>query len=143
MRIGVSIGLACLALSACAPAPLALAKLPPVTDPANAGEIVVIRQRAFIADDFSFYLNVDQENVLTIASGQHTRFQLPAGEHRIAIRCYAMLTDSWKETALTERVLAGQTRYLAVKPKHDCASLDPLPEAEAKRLLPNTRFRPI
>jgi hypothetical protein len=139
----VFIVLACLALSACAPGEIAMGKLPPVANAADAGEVVVIRQRAFINEEFPYYVNVDQENVLAIAAGQHARLQLPAGEHRIAIRCYGSLIESWKETVVTERVVAGQTRYLALKPKGDCVSLDPLPEAEARRLLPNTRFRPI
>lgn len=143
MKRGMVCALAAGVLAGCAPAPVALGKLPPIANPANAGEVVVIRARAFIDGEFSYYVNINQENILALASGEHARLKLPAGEHRIAIRCFAPLTDSWKETALTEGVLPGQTRYLAVAPKFGCASLDPVSESEGRKLLSRTIFKPL
>ncbi|HWM43333.1 MAG TPA: hypothetical protein VNP36_12915 [Burkholderiales bacterium] len=143
MRIAVFAVAAGVALTGCAPTPLAMGKLPPVTDAAQAGEVVVIRPRAFIGDDFAFYLNVNQENVVTMNSREHTRLRLPAGEHRIAIRCTQALKEGWSETAITQRVVAGQTTYLAVTPKFDCASLDALSESDGKKLLSSTTLRPL
>ena len=53
--------------------------------------MVLIRPRAF-ADETSFYINVNRDDIAPIRSGQHTRLKLPAGEHRVAIRCYSALS---------------------------------------------------
>ena len=130
-----------LALAACAPA-VKLEKLPAPANPANAGEVVVIRPSAFIGDDIAYYLNVNEQDVLELGAREHTRFKLPAGEHRIAIRCFMPFAGGWKETAIPQRVVAGETVYLAVAPHHACASLEPVSEAEGKKLLSRTAFRP-
>ncbi len=51
--------------------------------------------------------------------------------------------DNLNETAITHRVVAGQTAYLAVAPRFACASVDPVPESEARKLLSRTIFRPL
>jgi hypothetical protein len=131
--------LAAIAVSGCAE-PVALEKLPPA-DPASAGEIVIVRTTAFIGDDVVYVINVDKKDVAELGAAQYQRFMLPAGEHRIAIRCPGALSG-WSETAITHGVVTGRTAYLAVAPKHACASVDPVPESEAKKLLANAAPRP-
>jgi hypothetical protein len=143
MRIALLVALVGLALAGCAPKQLAMGKLPPVTDAAQAGEVVVIRPRAFIAEDLGFYVNVNQENIVTMSQREHIRLRLPAGEHRIAIRCTHLFKEGWSESAITQRVVAGQTSYLAVTPKYDCASLDVVSESDGKKLLSSTSLRPL
>lgn len=143
MRVAVFAAAAGVALAGCAPPQLAMSKLPPVADAAQAGEVVVIRPRAFIAEEHGFYLNVNQENIVRINSREHTRLRLPAGEHRIAIRCTHAFKEGWSETAITQRVVAGQTTYLAVTSKFDCASLDVVSESDGKKLLSSTSLRPL
>ena len=130
-------------LAACAPASVTMGKLPAIASAADAGEVVVVRERGFIANDFSYYVNVDHENIVAIAAGEHTRFKLPAGEHRIAIRCYAPLDGSWNETVLTERIAAQRTLYLQVAPKAGCASIEALSEGEAKKRLARTDLKEL
>ena len=131
--------LAAIAVSGCAE-PVALEKLPPA-DPASAGEVVIVRTTAFIGDDVVYVINVDKKDVAELGAGQYQRFMLPAAEHRIAIRCPGALSG-WSETAITHGVVTGRTAYLAVAPKHGCASVDPVPEREAKKMLANTAPRP-
>jgi len=102
----------------------------------------VIRPGAFIGEDISYFLNVNRRDVFELESRQHTRFKLPVGEYRIAVRCFVWYSGGWVETAITQNVVAGQTAYLAVEPKHNCASLDPVSEAEGKKLLSRTAFTP-
>lgn len=129
-------------LAACAAQELSIGKLPPV-DAAGSGEVVVVRPSAFIADDFTFYVNVNQENIAGLRARVHTRFRLPAGEHRIAVRCTSAYSSEVKETATTQRVIAGQTLYLAIEPKGSCASIAAVPEREGRRLVSNTTFIPL
>jgi hypothetical protein len=68
---------------------------------------------------------------------------LSAGEHRIAVRCVSSLTTAVSETATTQRVVAGQTLYLAIEPKSDCASIEAVPEAEGRKLVSSTSFKPL
>lgn len=131
--------LAAIIVSGCAE-PVTLEKLPPA-DPASAGEVVIVRPSAFIGEDTVYVVNVDKKDVAELGSRQHQRLMLPAGEHRIAIRCFGALSG-WTETAITQGVVTGKTAYLAVAPKHGCASVDPVPENEAKKLLANTGPRP-
>lgn len=131
--------LAAIAVSGCAE-PITLEKLPPA-DPASAGEVVIVRPSAFIGDDVVYVVNVDKKDVAELRDRQSQRLTLSAGEHRIAIRCFGALSG-WSETAITQGVVTGKTAYLAVAPKHGCASVDPVPESEAKKLLANTGPRP-
>src|SRR5712692_3272788 len=128
--------LAAIAISGCGAAPVALEKLPPA-DSADAGEVVVVRPKAFIGEEIVYVVNVDTKDVAELRSRQHQRFKLPAGDHRVAIRCFGAFSG-WAETAITHRVVAGQTAYLAVAPKHSCASVDPVPESAGRQLLSNT-----
>jgi hypothetical protein len=130
--------LAAIAVSGCAE-PVALEKLAPA-DPASAGEIVLVRPSAFIGDDVVYVVNVDKKDIAELGSRQYQRLMLPAGEHRIAIRCPGALSG-WSETAITQGVVSGKTAYLAVVPKHACASVDAVAESEAKKMLANTSPR--
>ena len=139
MKRNVLCALAAIAIFGCAEQ-VVLEKLPPV-NPANAGEVVVVRPSAFIGEDVVFVVNVDQKDVAELGARQYQRLQLPAGDHRIGVRCFGALSG-WSEAAITHRVVAGQTAYLAVAPKHGCASVDPVPESEGSKLLLNTGSRP-
>jgi len=131
--------LAAIAVSGCAE-PVALEKLPPA-DPASAGEVVLVRPSAFIGDEIVYVVNVDKKDVAELGSRQHQRLMLSAGEHRIAIRCPDALSG-WSETVITQGVVSGKTAYLAVAPKHACASVVPVAENEARKMLANTGTRP-
>jgi hypothetical protein len=141
MKRNLLSALASIAISGCGAVSVALEKLPPA-DPANAGEVVVVRPTAFIGEEIVYVVNVDQKDIAELGAKQHQRFKLPAGDHRIAIRCFGALSG-WSETAVTHRVVAGQTAYLAVAPKQACASVDPVPESEGRKLLSNTASGPV
>jgi len=143
MKRNLVCALAASVISGCAPDSVTPAgKLPPITNPAEAGEVVLIRPRTFIAEETSFYINVNKEDIAPIRSGQHTRLKLPAGEHRVAIRCYSSLSG-WQETALTQPVVAGQATYLAIAAHKDCVSVEPVSESEGRKLLSRTVFKSI
>ena len=131
---------AAIAISGCGAEPVALEKLPPA-DPASAGVVVIVRPSAFIGEDTVYVVNVDKKDIAELGSRQSQRLTLPAGEHRIAIRCFVALSG-WTETAVTHVVTTGQTAYLAVAPKHDCASVAPVTESEGRKMLANTGPRP-
>ena len=129
-------------LAGCASQELSIGKLPAV-DAAGSGEVIVVRPSAFIADDYTFYVNVNQENIVGLRARLHTRFRLPAGEHRIAVRCTSSINSEINETATTQHIAAGQTLYLAVEPKGNCATIEAVSEREGRRLVANTTFIPL
>jgi hypothetical protein len=133
--------LSVIAMAGCGSEPVAFEKLPAV-DAAHAGEVVLARPKAFVGEGIVYVVNVDNKDVAELAERQHQRFKLAAGEHRIAIRCFGALSG-WEETAITHRVVTGQTAYLAVAPKHACASLVPVPESQGGKLLSNTAPKPV
>jgi hypothetical protein len=138
MKRTLFFALAAIAVSGCAET-VTLEKLPPA-DPASAGEVVLVRPSAFIGDDVVYLVNIDKKDVAELGSRQYQRLLLPAGEHRIAIRCPGALSG-WSETTITQGVVTGKTAYLAVAPKHACASIDAVAESEAKKMLANTSPR--
>lgn len=140
MRLRLLLGLSLLA--GCASQELSVGKLPAV-DAAGSGEVIVVRPSAFIADDYTFYVNVNQENIVGLRARLHTRFRLPAGEHRIAVRCTSSISSEISETATTQRIAAGQTLYLAIEPKGNCATIEAVSEREGRRLVANTTFIPL
>src|SRR5712664_969894 len=141
MKQNLLCAVAAIAISGCGSEPVALDQLP-VAVPANAVEVVLVRPSAFIGEDIVYAVNVDKADIAELGARQHQRFKLSAGEHRIAIRCFGALSG-WDETAITHRVVAGQTAYLAVAPKHGCASVAAVPESEGRKLLYSTAARPI
>ena len=67
MRRNLVCAFAAIATAACAPDSVTPAgKLPPITNPAEAGEVVLIRPRAFIAEETSFYINVNHDEIAPI-----------------------------------------------------------------------------
>jgi len=77
---------------------------------------VLIRPRAFIAEETGFYINVNH--------------------------CYSSLSG-WQETAITQRVVAGQAAYLAMAPHKACVSVEPVSESEGRKLLSRTVFMKV
>jgi hypothetical protein len=141
MKSKLALITAALTLQGCALEPPAFGKLPPVAEGVETGEIALIRPRAFVGEEHDYYVNINNVDLAPLSSGQHARFKLPAGEHRIAIRCPALLSSNWNETAVVQRVAAGQTTYAAVAPKASCVSIATLSEGEAKKLLSKTNPR--
>jgi hypothetical protein len=92
-------------VSGCGAPPLTLEKLPDA-DPATAGDVVLVRPKAFIGEGLAYVINIDTKDIAELNDGEHLRFKLPAGDHRIAIRCYAAFTG-WAETTVDHRVVAG------------------------------------
>jgi hypothetical protein len=139
MKRNLLLAVAAIWIPGCGSEPVALQKLP-AADPATAGEVVLVRPSAFIADETIYVVNVDNADIAELRSKEHQRYKLPQGDHRIAIRCYGALSG-WSETAITHRVVTGQTAYLAVAPKHSCASVDTVTESQGKKLLSNTALK--
>jgi hypothetical protein len=136
MKSKVVFAVLAIVISGCGTPPVAFEKLPDA-DPASAGEVVLVRPKAFIGEEIAYVVNVDTKDIAELADRQHQRLKLSAGEHRIAIRCYGAFSG-WTETTLAQRVVAGQTAYLAVAPKQGCASIAPVPESEGMKMLSNT-----
>lgn len=130
-----------LLLAACGAPEVKLERLPAVEG--AAGEVWLIRPTHWIGEEAGYVVNVDQRDIHTLEMKQHIRVRLAPGEHRVALRCYQPLSNSWKETVINQQVQAGATTYLEVEPRGDCASLEPRPEAEGKRLAARTAFRPL
>jgi len=51
--------------------------------------------------------------------------------------------SGWRETAITQRVAAGQAAYLAIAPHKDCVSVEPVSESEGRKLLSRTVFKSV
>jgi len=132
---------ALLLLTACGAPELKLEKLPAVEG--AAGEVWLIRPTHWIGEEVVYVVNVDSRDIHTLEMKQHIRVRLAPGEHRIALRCYQPFSNTWKETVVNQQVQAGANAYLAVEPRGDCASLEPLPEAQGKRLAARTALRPL
>jgi hypothetical protein len=92
MKRNLLCALATIAISGCGSEPVALEKLP-AADSADAGEVVVIRPSAFIGEDVVYIVSVDKKDIARLGSRQHQRFNLPAGDHRIAIRVFGLGGD--------------------------------------------------
>jgi hypothetical protein len=142
MKCNLVLFAAALTLQGCAMEAPVLGKLPPVAEGVEAGEVALIRPPSFIGEEHEYYVNINNVDLAPLASGEHARFRLPPGEHRIAIRCPALWSANWNETATVQHVAARQTTYAAVAPKGNCVSINPLSEGEAKKLLSRTSARP-
>src|SRR5258708_9389844 len=87
MKRNLLSALGAIAIFGCGAEPVALEKLPP-TDPANAGEVLVIRPRAFIGEDMGYLVNAGNTDIAELRSRAHHRLTLAARDHRRAApRC--------------------------------------------------------
>ncbi len=60
-----------------------------------------------------------------------------------AIATSACAPDSAQETAISQRVVAGQAAYLAIAPHKACVSVEPVSESEGRKLLSRTVFMKV
>jgi hypothetical protein len=82
-----------------------------------------------------FTIALDGNDLFRIGSGEHAEFPVPAGSHRIAVKCFGGWTPTMKEDTESFAAAAGETRYFRVAPSATCADIEAIGEGTAKREL--------
>lgn len=108
--------------------------------PAHAGEVTVIRPRAFIAADATYFIVLDGQPLRDIETRQHVRFEVPNGRHTLAVRCPKPLTLEYVETRI-DADFGASPAFFVIAPKFDCVTLSPVDARAADSLMGNTKLR--
>lgn len=108
--------------------------------PVQAGEVTVIRPRAFIGGDATYYVALDGRPLRDIETRQHVRFDVPNGRHTLAVRCPKPLSLEYAETHVDED-FGPAPAFFVIEPKYDCVTLSRVDAGAAASLLGNSRLR--
>ena len=107
---------------------------------AQAGEVTVIRPRAFIGAEATYFIALDGRPLRDIETRQHVRFDVPTGRHTLAVRCPKPLSLEYVETRI-DVDLGGAPAFFVIEPKYDCVTLSPVDARAAASLMDNTQLR--
>ena len=108
--------------------------------PVHAAEVTVIRPKAFIGADSTYYIALDGRPLRDIETRQHVRFDVPAGRHALAVRCPKALSLEYAETRIEEEFGAAPA-FFVIEPKFDCVTITRVEARAAAPLLGNSRLR--
>ena len=108
--------------------------------PALAGEVTVIRPSAFIGAEATYYIALDGRPLRDIETREHVRFDVPNGQHSLAVRCPKSLSSEYAETRIDEDFGAAPA-FFVIEPKFDCVTLSRVDARSAGSLIGNTRLR--
>lgn len=97
--------------------------------------MVVIRTSNLIGAANPFTIALDGNDLFRIGSGEHATFPVPAGQHRIAVKCFGGWTPTMKEDARSFTAAAGAASFFRVGPSMNCAAIEAISEATAKKEL--------
>ena len=106
----------------------------------QAGEVTVIRPRAFIGGDATYYIALDGQPLRDIETRQHVRFDVPDGRHTLAVRCPKPLSLEYAETRVDED-FGPAPAFFVIEPKFDCVTLSRIDARAAASLIGNSRLR--
>ena len=100
----------------------------------------MIRPRAFIGADATYYIALDGRALRDIETRQHVRFDVPSGRHALAVRCPKPLSLEYVETRI-EADFDSTPAFFVIEPKYDCVTLSRVAAGAAASLLGNSRLR--
>lgn len=83
----------------------------------------------------AFVVALDGTDIFRIGSGEHAEFPLPAGNHRVTVKCFGGWSPTWKEASVPFDAAAGKTSYFRVSPDMNCAGIEAIAEGAAKKQL--------
>ncbi len=125
-------------LTGCASGPIG--KLPMIADQKLAGEVMVIRISNIVGATNSYIITLNGKDIFGIRSGQYTNFKLNKGEHYIGIKCFGGWSPTWKDDSVKFTVTPNSNSYFVVSPNLSCASIKPILEAEAQKIIQNSEY---
>lgn len=109
--------------------------LPEVADKSTAAYVTVVRISSMQGVANGYTVAFDGKDVFGIGSGEHAEFAVDSGVHYIAVKCFGGFTPTWKEHSLKFDAKRSSPNYFLVSPSINCGGIQPIEEAEAKKLL--------
>lgn len=120
----------------------ALLPLPPLADPDNAAEIIVLRESRFTGSGATWPVTLNGFEVYGIRVGEHVVLRVPPGDHIIGSR-YLGLTFSWEDVTVRFRAEPRGTYYFRIDPGFGQVLVNPLPPETGRALqMTTTRIPP-
>jgi uncharacterized protein (TIGR02246 family) len=118
----------------------ALCAAPALAQPAT--EVTVIRPKAFIASETSYYVVIDGKALYDLASREHVRFTVSPGRHVLAVHCPKALSANYAETRIEQEFQASVPAFFVLSAKFNCVSIDPVDATRAAGLIASSAARP-
>ena len=126
-------GAAVLCLTGCASGQIGT--LPTVT-PGTEVTVHVFRQSNVMGMLNTFRIAYDKKNLFDIGNGTYGTFQVPAGPHDIAVKCFGGMLPVVQTEDIQQVFIPGQEYYFAVEPDIvTCASIQLYPKEEGEGMM--------
>lgn len=127
------------ALTGCGTTSGRIGELPVVGNAASAAKVVTVRISSIVGAANGYTVALDGKDLYGIGSGENAEFNLPEGEHYIAVKCFGGWSPTWKEDSLKFVARPLETAYFVISPNMKCADIKAATEAEAKKLLQGSK----
>ena len=107
-----------------------------------AGEVTVIRPSAFVAQEWAYYILVNNEPAADVRSGERVTFQIPADTRSLVIQCPKGAGASYAESRIDYDFKANDRAFFVLSAKLDCVTIQAIDAKAAATLISRTRARP-
>ena len=120
----------------------ALGPLPAVSDPSNAAEIVVGRERRFLGSGPTVPVTLDGVRLFGLRVGQYVVIKVDPGDHIVGTQ-YMGITFGWEDVTVLVRAEANGRYYFRIDPAMGQLLLNAISADAARALMSNaTRVSP-
>jgi uncharacterized protein (TIGR02246 family) len=111
---------------------------------AGAAEVTVIRPKAFIAEEWAYYILIDGQTkpLVDVRSGERVTFQVPADARTLVIHCPKGLAATYDESRINFDFKANAKAFFLLTAKPDCVTIQALDAQAASTWINRTRSRP-
>jgi uncharacterized protein (TIGR02246 family) len=110
---------------------------------ASAAEVTIIRPKAIIADEWPYYVLLDDQKrpVSDLQNAERVTLQVPPTTRSVAIQCSKGLGTNYDEVRIPLDFKANEHTFLVLKPQPTCVSIEAVDAAAAAPLIRQTRQR--
>ena len=117
-----------------------IGEMPLITDKASAADVLVVRISTFVGAGNGYTIALDGKDLFGIGSGEHARFQVPQGQHYIAVKCFGGMSPTWKEDSLKFDAGTVAPSIFLVSPAGSCAEIKKSTQDEVKEHLEKSKL---
>lgn len=139
MKSLISAVLIALTLSSCGTTSGRIGELPKISDQSTASKITVVRISSIVGAANGYTVALDGKDIFGIGSNEYAAFNVPAGEHYIAAKCFGGWTPTWKEDSIKFEAKPSKENFFLISPNMKCAEIKISNEAEAKKHLQGSK----
>jgi len=116
-----------------------LSSLPKIQDN-NAAEVIIIRENQFWGGGVTAIVSLDNQDIIAIRAGDHSKIKLKAGQHAIAVRDQGGFSSEVHDSVLLDCIDKNKYYLKMWKGISSRFNIKVVPETEGEELVKDTNF---